>query len=326
MFETARETYINECKPDPLMLKQVQQWRFEWQEKEADTITKDEVHNETCPDEKRSVSNATGKIPSDMASPCPSPPQQQQQQQQQGHQIAGTLTIHGDHMAVILYVHTEWYWDEKVGKGMLTFRLEAKARFRTKREIGKQDRVGAKVRSGMVKRLRSDDYIQKLLQAPDIAVVETKRNNKSSRTSSNRSKTVEEGASVCDATVFLDETSSELEERVSLDQDILEAIRRCLFSHAETSLMMIEALASLPYLETSDCGLGSRAKLRILEDAMVDACEQEEEDEMLQELVMSSGARQGQGDYDEENGSDNGDEESDTRSGLIQRPKRKKTR
>ena len=106
----------------------------------------------------------------------------------------------------------------------------------------------------------------------------------------------------------------ELEEQVNVDEVTLDGIRNAILSHAEDNLDVLELLLNMPYLPRRSfplsegdgpvgCvnvgptmntagtmaihDLAQRAYLRLLEDAMFDACEREGEDELLDELSIS---------------------------------------
>jgi hypothetical protein len=88
------------------------------------------------------------------------------------------------------------------------------------------------------------------------------------------------------------ELSPRFEERVDVVDHVAESLRRAVFSQAESSLDVIEMLLALPILPMSvhdiaPCPLADRAKLRLLEDAMFDACEREGEDEIIGDLQIS---------------------------------------
>ena len=194
-----------------------------------------------------------------------------------------------------IFPHVEWTWDEKGKRGSMDFNLKASAKFLTKSQLKsqknaeseskdrKEERASQKILAGMVNRLRKDDYIQKLL-------VEEK-----------------EPPSICTATIMI-EHNSELEERVHIQDDIMEAIRRLIFSQAESPISVVEFLVSLPYLSMNP--LGHRIKLRLLEDAMVDECDREGENELLDELNLN-----------ETRGTEGDDSDSE---GETPKPKRKK--
>ena len=132
-------------------------------------------------------------------------------------------------------------------------------------------------------------------------------------------------------------TQLELEERVNVDERVLDGIRTAIYSHAEDNLDILELLLNMPYLPRSSGGggalilpqsndakgrggehegedindippsassssttsdeadtimiiineLAQRAYLRLLEDAMFDACEKEGEDELLDDLTIT---------------------------------------
>mmetsp|Transcript_507 Transcript_507/g.1018 ORF Transcript_507/g.1018 Transcript_507/m.1018 type:complete len:412 (-) Transcript_507:90-1325(-) len=108
-------------------------------------------------------------------------------------------------------------------------------------------------------------------------------------------------------------TGGELEERVNVHEGTLEGIRMALFSHCDNNLDVLELLLNMPYFPRSTKSttlattmdksisesiytdatkhsmimLAERAYLRLLEDAMFDACEREGEDELLDDLNIS---------------------------------------
>lgn len=89
---------------------------------------------------------------------------------------------------------------------------------------------------------------------------------------------------ICQADI--DHTNDSMEERFFTDEEIAEAVRRAVWSTADR-IDIIDLLGRL-YLPSSSSGdLGNRARLRLLEDAMYDACEQEGEEELVEELQIS---------------------------------------
>jgi len=187
--------------------------------------------------------------------------------------IQGTLALQGDFITVLLRVENTWEWQNQ--SGCLELVLGARARFRTKSEVKHASGICAsstsyassgkdtKSHANMLKRFRQDDYIAKLLK--------------------------DEFTPLCQANVVCKD-ESELEERVWIDQNLLESIRRCIYSHADSALSVVELVTAMPYCFTPGCPLGHRAKLRLLEDAMLDACEQEGEDELIDELSLNKNA------------------------------------
>ena len=133
-----------------------------------------------------------------------------------------------------------------------------------------------KIRSKMITRLRKDDYISKLLNDED----------------DNNNKTP---TPVRLAQAKIQVHGNDLEERVDVTENICEAVKRAVWSSAESPLEAVEVLMQFPCLPTTvhesldaKTPLANRAKLRLLEDAMVDACEQEGDEEIIDDLKISS--------------------------------------
>jgi hypothetical protein len=167
----------------------------------------------------------------------------------------------------------------------------------------KDRKASKKRRTEMLKRVRSDHYIRRLF-------VDDKANTD-----------CVEGAPLCEALIQQNLRSGvrsagsandidELEERVNVEEGTLQGIKNAIFSQSEDNLDVLEILLNMPYLprlsssasSNNDKGdaisnqwpskLADRAYLRLLEDAMFDACEKEGEDELLDDLNISE-ARSG---------------------------------
>ena len=229
LFEKSLVRHLDNTKPDPLAKRQMEGWTCEWQEEEEEAIGDTLANSRT----------------------------------------SGLLSLHGDYMTVILKADCEWTWEEGDSGGSLEFSLSVRTRFRTKAELGRDEKkvsssdvkVDKKVRAGMLKRLQKDDYIIKILGDDFIPL--------------------------CQATVLT--KTDQLEERVWMDQDLLESIRRAIYSQA-SMIDVVELLTNLPYL--GDCPPGHRAKLRLLEDAMLDACDREGDEELIDELNLQSSKKE----------------------------------
>ena len=252
-FQKAMQQYIDEFKPDPLVKRQLQSWTLEWQG-----------------DKTSSPSPAA-----EVLSFAPS------------HAVQGILQIGGEHLLVFL--KAECYWkpagEDNPQNGSLHFSLSAQARFWTPSELAEQQsireddkkeaKIQEKIRSKMVERLRADAYIGKMLMLLDnddnyqlLAQTEIQKND------------------------------TGLEERVQVSDPVAEGIRRAIFSTSTSVLDLVEVLINLPLLP---CGqhqeytsisittpLADRAKLRLLEDAMLDQCEKEGEDDLIEELNIAN--------------------------------------
>lgn len=137
----------------------------------------------------------------------------------------------------------------------------------------------------------------------------------------------DEGKVLCEAVIQQSTNcTNQLEERVNVNEDVLSGVKNAICSLVEGNLDVFDLLLSMPYLprlerdgpldsavpntiqgsesETSKVHdmLGDRAYLRLLEDAMFDACEKEGEDEILDDLNISCGNAIENGDCDANEG------------------------
>ena len=168
----------------------------------------------------------------------------------------------------------------------------------------KEQRAQTKIRAGMIDRLKNDFYIKRLLDLDGGSPISSDGKSDNEQVQLQRR--------ICEAEIkqsFDSEgTVKELEERVDVSEDALEGIRRAVLSHLDENTSVLDLLLAFPYLintqpETRKVGegnaiplqLGHRAILRLLEDACIDACEKEGEDELLDELNIS-GKDLGEGD------------------------------
>ena len=162
-------------------------------------------------------------------------------------------------------------------------------------KMDRKDRsVNRKLRSGMIKRLSADPFILKLL--PDKEKEST--------------NIPADGILLCEVLIQQNNYNTrnntfnniKCEERVNVNSESIEGVRNAILSHWEDNLDVLEMLLNMPYLprcRVSDSenkdqedvlnSLSGRAFLRLLEDAMFDACEKEGEDEMLDDLNISDG-------------------------------------
>jgi hypothetical protein len=192
------------------------------------------------------------------------------------HRLTGTLSLHGEYIVVNLA--SECYWQGDGTDGSLFFRCRASAHVQTdiddaaaRTEPSAKDRKKeAKIRTKVIDRLRHDDYVGKLLLGEPLELCQ---------------------AAIC---MQSDNPESQLEERVHCSEVTAEAIRRAVFSSAESPLDIFDLVCRLPLLPCTayqslvshTTVLADRAKLRLLEDATYDACENEAEDELVEELKL----------------------------------------
>ncbi|KAL3937666.1 MAG: hypothetical protein SGBAC_007267 [Bacillariaceae sp.] len=192
------------------------------------------------------------------------------------HVLHGILSITGEYMVVNLNIICAWTFDESSHKhGNLSYKCCASA-FMLKSET--KEKVEEKVKSKMQKRLKKDAYISKLLISKGGATIAASDGN---------------WPVFCSAEIR--SLPKDLEERVDVSQPIAEAIKRAVWSSAESNLDIVDLVLCFPSLPTSmhasntfatTTELANRAKLRLLEDAMLDACEQEGEDQILEDLTI----------------------------------------
>lgn len=292
MFQRALERYVDENKPDPLVLKQIEKFEMIW------TNTQLGASSDAAAD--KDSSSKLG-CPSDLSfTPT--------------DVIQGVLTWKGDYMCAEIEALCCWETHETkpenksnteghktTSRGSLYFALRPTVRFRTKHDkrLGDESKskderkADDKIRSRMIKRLKEDFFINKLIS--DASESDSKNQSSSDLTY--------RATILCEARVSVnspenlggdtDTGGSQFEERVDVTDSVAEGLRRGLFSSAESSLDVAELLLSLPILPGTahrilDCPLADRAKLRLLEDAMFDACEREGEDEIIDDLKISS--------------------------------------
>jgi hypothetical protein len=256
LFESSLAHHILESKPDPLERRQMEGWTCQWNEEKfiSSTVVQSEGEED-------------GFLPF------------QWKEDDNCQRIMGILTIQSNssHVTVFIRVLSEWTQPKTNDSSILRLELSVRASIihntddhedcdkekrkktlRRKKMSESQSEVPHRPRfSGIIQRIQQDDYIQKLLQ--------------------------EQFNPVCQAIVRTD--IDQLEERVWMDQTILEAIRRAIYPHASSTISVVELLTCFPFLSEVPI-LGQRAKLRLLEDAMLDVCDQEGDDELLDELSL----------------------------------------
>lgn len=268
LFSDALHRYIDYYKPDPISQKQLEGWKFLW--------TNDEDNTTSTSSEDRSTFNASQVVGDSIT-----------------HQLHGTLEITGTYLVISLRVTCCWTiavssddilsssstTDTEKTKpeyGDFQFSCLASARILTQKEFQDDEMEGSsskkkqnKVYSKMVTRLKEDAYIAKLLDAKHQQLL------------------------FAQAKIHI--SKDHLEERVTVSEDICEGIRRAIWPAAESPLEVAEVLLHLPFLPTNDqtdltrtTALANRAKLRLLEDAMCDACETQGEEELLEELEITT--------------------------------------
>lgn len=298
-FETALQRHLDEHKPDPIAKKQLEGWNLEWTQGDDD---------ETCMAALESkLQNAT-------------------------HALAGRLCIRTEFMRVVFWMECIWncrnaedpkhgtlYYECRVDTAEVLAAPQKRGRCGDdKDDHDKDDKTRKRIRAKMTARLRQDSYIAKHLlrsktdSLSDDAFILAKARIQNLKEDTNENNIVRSTDDIIASLLQHQQSKEEsgpfsslgpLEERVDVSEPIAEAVRRAIWSSAESSLDVAELVLALPSLPTVDTvattksttkattttttPLANRAKLRLLEDAMLDACEREGEDELLEDLTIS---------------------------------------
>jgi len=302
-FQDALAGYIDENKPDPLVRRQMERWTLEWHQDDGDDA------------EEFGQTEGDGGLPS--FNPSPRAGQEEATDAAQVYQMSGRVVWRGDHLQVTLRTCCRWSSDETVetdrngggGGGWLHFSCAARAEpaaiydrdERSSKDGGQglsADRGDAKVRRQMLRRLQEDDYVRKLLVPTATHLSKTKK--KGDGTQQQRHQ---HGVLLCQADIFVRQSTNELEERVYTDESVAEALRRAVWGTNPEPLDVLDFVLQLPVLpctKTSTAStatttpLADRAQLRLLEDAMYDACEREGDDELVEAMEISQNQKQQQ--------------------------------
>jgi hypothetical protein len=304
-FRQAIEQYIDSNKPDPLSTKLFQAWILEWtddpfhppQKAREDTTTPSATSRDHHQQEQQHVIQGTLSISGEymvlflhvscqwttlLPNDPPGVPTSQQQQQKQQH---GTLSFS---------CHASARFIEPPSSPPNDPQQPLEDSLSSKKNKNKKSRKSntTTIHSKMITRLKQDAYISKLPLLPPPQSQVPGQKQSSSLVPSSSSELL-----VAQAEIVL--TSTELEERVSISEEGCEGIKRAMWPTAESTLDVVDLLVNLPFLPTTTTTttttttkcttttLANRAKLRLLEDAMCDACEKEGEEELLEELQIS---------------------------------------
>ena len=198
------------------------------------------------------------------------------------HYVCGALKIYGEFMIVTLDVLCIWAPSPvKNSWGALHYVCTVRGEFN---KPDKKDKVGTKI----ISRLKQDDYIS--------LIIEQQQQHQKNNHDSKEEKEESSSHILAQAKIKVDEQN--LEERVHVSEKLCESIKRSVWSSAESLMDIIDLILNLPSLPVAQSPLAGRAKLRLLEDAMCDACEQEGEEEILEDLKISP--KPGDGDGEEE--------------------------
>ena len=256
-FYASLRKYIDWNKPDPIARRQIESWKMKWSD---GSVYQNDV-----------ISDANFNPPPNGSESSAWNPE---------HYVGGTLEIYGDYVAVTLETACIWVDGDAVkndvvedGKLHYTCRLKSGQFIERKDAESKAERA---VRKKMISRLRQDSYVKNLL--------ESKEDSKNSAKSC-----------LAQAIIYVNSKTFELEERVNVSELTAETLRRALWPSTKSSLDVVEVILALPTLPcrstspgtTGTTRLANRAKLRLLEDAMLDECEKEGDNHLIENLIIS---------------------------------------
>jgi len=340
-FVESLERFIDENKPDNLVLKQLQSLALEW------------TDCEDCED----CEESTSATANDYAIPTQSSEGNDIAESASSSSRSGILQIVGEYISLSLYAKCKW--SRIKDKCEMHFELYALASFITTvtpvttartpnvnsnvnsnvnvnvnsnvnvKGKGKHDqkqnanRRQDKLRTSVIDRMRSDPYIRRILLMMPAA-----DHQAHAHAHANAHANAQKKVLLCDASIKFElarESTkhdihsqsmsmpmpmpmNQLEERVYVSEDALEAIRRALFSQMDSmdgNILLMEFLLDMPYLPRRrsahmasnssehaerivESMLAGRIVLRVLEDVMLDACEKAGEDELLDDLNISN--------------------------------------
>ncbi len=257
IFYASLKNFIDYNKPDPIARRQVESWEIKWSG--GDDIRKDVAADEHIDD----IDNWTKAA-----------------RWRPEHCIEGTLEIRGDFVAVTLEMECLWADGDaaKKDRNMEDGRLSFTCRLKSGKLIEKkenEEKTERKIRKKMISRLRQDSFISQILEP---------------------GKEAKKPADLllAKASIYVNASKFEMEERVDVSQNAAEILRRSLWSSTTSCLDIVEVMLALPTLPCRSSNkletttrLANRAKLRLLEDAMVDECEKEGEDQLIDDLKIS---------------------------------------
>mmetsp|Transcript_8777 Transcript_8777/g.21428 ORF Transcript_8777/g.21428 Transcript_8777/m.21428 type:complete len:307 (-) Transcript_8777:389-1309(-) len=256
-FYASLRKYIDCNKPDPIARRQLERWKMNWSN---GSVRENKVISDASTSSQKNMMELLAWSPE--------------------MYLGGTLEICGDYVAVTLESVCTWADGDSAksdiaedGRLYYTCRLKSGRFIERQNEEAKTER---KIRKKMISRLRQDSYITKLL--------EFKEDNHSSK------------LCLAQASIYVNSNTFELEERVNVSEFTAEILRRALWPSTTSSLDVVEVILILPSLPCRSSGgvstgttrLANRAKLRLLEDAMLDECEKEGDDHLVEDLIIST--------------------------------------
>jgi len=258
LFFASLKQYIDCNKPDPIARRQLECWKMNWSD---GSDCQNDIDSYVSRDEKENGAEQLSWSPENY--------------------VGGMLEICGDYVAVTLEIKCIWADgdaakdDEIVEDGKLHYTCQLKSGKLIKRK-DEEEKTDRKIRKKMLSRLRQDSYITSLL-----GLQEDNKNHSE--------------LCLAQANIYVNAEKFELEERVDVSEVAAETLRRALWPSTTSSLDVVEVILALPSLPcrstdglaTNTTRLANRARLRLLEDAMLSECEKEGDEQLIEDLAIS---------------------------------------
>lgn len=292
-FYDSIQRYIDETKPDPSLRKQFDSWQFDWISSPDYQVVDDEAEITA----EISVALVAGTVAATDTGTT-GPRLDTRMSPHSG--IGGTLSIFvNQHQFISLALDVLCVWNDhflvfKIHPRVLLLSLSEKVvptkgttspTTLSRRQHGPHEAYNDKTSDQIPRtelklwnRYQNDDYVKKLLDPWDRGQL---------RKRTDIDTVIPLAPLLCEARIYITEDATE--ERVLCEETTIEGVRRVVLSSSESSsLDVLEAILYLPFLPENYTKLASRAKLRLLEEAMCNACEQEGEDELVSDLDIDS--------------------------------------
>eukprot|EP00978_Attheya_sp_CCMP212_P011063 scaffold26990_cov47-Attheya_sp.AAC.3 len=364
-FQTALERYLDETKPDPMARRQAESLVLEWipvMIPNHNNNSQEESTNPPPPERHHAIQGTLQMTGEYMTASieahcrwCDIPVQEEETN-------TTTKTTNVTTPPKTILVHRRLHFELRVSASFVP--LSKSRGKQTKKDVTadaeatsgvtKNKGQAKKIRAAMIKRLTADSYIQKLLmeqssskskqqqqqqqqqQTPPLLCEAHIDETIAATVTNDNKETANNNTATLPVVLNLNHSNGgqkSLEERVHVSEDMLEALRRCIWSHNTTTanntgphedtsgdvLSILEWVLAMPYLPrkkdtiaaaagpsqtshstTMMTSLADRAYLRLLEDALWDECEKEGDNDLLNDLTLSNTDDNDSSDEDEE--------------------------
>lgn len=254
-FEACVEKFIDEEKPDPLILKQIQSLRITWENSDIDT----------------EIQSTNTSI-------------------EHNYYISGTLKIVGEYITMKLMTKCTWTGSDSLNRMHFelqsNFTLTPKSQWKrlrkdqTEESTKTKSKTEDKIRSKMMKRIKSDPIISKHLDTASSLLCDAYIQFKQCETNQSNLEELEERVYVSEDTL------------AAIHQSFFPQSDSPIF--VMEFLLNMPYLSTTDFKSSSSSSdenrrkrLAQRVILRLLEECMIDECTKEEENDLLSDLCIS---------------------------------------